>query len=423
MLSLCENALERHIDAFVEADLEAIMVDYHPEAVLQLPDVTLHGAAAIRDMFTGFFKLKPAGSPIEMQRKETIYMGGNCMSYLCYSMSSDHVEFPLATDTFLFNSSGQIMHQTFAGYNLKDAKQNSQQEASIKRIGWVGLGQMGKAHVNNLLQKCPNRFQFVVWNRSSAAADELSKLGATVANSPKEVVESCDITFVMLSTPAVAREVYSSPEGILTAVQQGKSIIECASLDAETMEDIHRWVSEKQGRFVASPVLGHSNMAKDATCQLVCGGDKSLFDEAAPMLDAIAKNKVWLGSNVGAPANMKLIINGLLANITCSISEAVAICDKSKLNREALKNLISNHAMNSPLLQLCMKMIFSEDHPSLFKLEHMRKDVTLCAAFANNLGQPSVMCEGARCLYDNAMKEGYESLNWTGVHKSIVKHE
>ena len=163
-------------------------------------------------------------------------------------------------------------------------------------------------------------------------------------------------------------------------------------------------------------------MAKDATCQLACGGNKSLFDEVVPMLDAISKNKVWLGSDVCAPTNMKLVINGLLANITCSMGEALTISDKCGLDRESLKNLVSNHAMNSPLLQLCMKMMFSGDHPPLFKVEHMRKDVTLCAALASRLGLQNVMCLGAKCLYDNAVNDGDQSLNWTGVHKRMATY-
>merc|ERR1711924_375609 len=92
------QTLERHLDAFDSCDLEKIMADYHPSAVLQMPDSTLHGADAIRDMFSGFFTVKPPGSLIEMRKKETVRTcDGGSGSYIEYRHKvSEEMDFKLA---------------------------------------------------------------------------------------------------------------------------------------------------------------------------------------------------------------------------------------------------------------------------------------------------------------------------------------
>lgn len=138
-------------------------------------------------------------------------------------------------------------------------------------------------------------------------------------------------------------------------------------------------VTGKGGRFVASPVVGHSGMARKATRQLICAGEKSLYDDASSILEALGKNVVWLGDGVGDASNLKLVINGLMASITASVATAVTICDKSGINREALENIVTGHAMNSPLIQLCLNMMYDGTHDPLFVVQHISKDVTLCA--------------------------------------------
>ena len=157
----------------------------------------------------------------------------------------------------------------------------------------------------------------------------------------------------MLSTPDAAMAVYQDEEGgILAGLSSGKGVIDCASLDAGTMRKLGELVTARGGRFLAAPVAGHSGMAVAATCQSICAGDASLFKEASPALEQLSKNVVGLGTDVGAASNTKLVINGLMANITASVGEAVAIAAKANIDENILFDLISNHAMNSQLIQL-----------------------------------------------------------------------
>ena len=175
-------------------------------------------------------------------------------------------------------------------------------------IGWVGLGAMGQAHVANLLAN--DDFNLVVWNRDGSKCASAVAAGALQAASAREVVERSAITFVMLSSPAAAMEVYTHEEGgILAGLTSGKGVVDCASLDAETMRKLGALVGARGGRFLAAPVAGHSGMAVAATCQSICAGDESLFRDATGALQKLSKNVVWLGDDVGAASNTKLVIN------------------------------------------------------------------------------------------------------------------
>jgi len=293
--------------------------------------------------------------------------------------------------------------------------------AQAIKFGWVGLGQMGQSHVANLL-KCG--FNVTVWNRDKSKCRFAEERGAVVASSPKEVVESSDATFVMLSTPAAAREVYAASNGILAGISEEKGIIDCASLDADCMRELAGLVVENGGKFLASPVAGHSGMAADATCQLICAGDESLYDLVSDALDSLCKNKVYLGpEDVGAASNLKLVVNGLLANVTASMAEALAVAEKANLSLDALHNVVSGHALNSPLLQLCMSKMRSKNHcPPLFMLKHMHKDALLAAELCTEVEQSSPITVATRDVYAAALDE-FGGENWTAVHSSITKKD
>lgn len=293
------------------------------------------------------------------------------------------------------------------------------------RLGWVGLGLMGQALVENLLTKGFTNVK--VYNRTKEKCIGVVSLGAVEANSPKEVVETSDITFVMLSSPSVAKSVYCASDGIIAGLNsadgecRSKGIIECASLDAGCIRELSELVHGGGGQFCACPVAGHSGMARNATCQLICAGDELLFQQVSGVLDSISKRKVWVGNDPGSAANLKLILNGLLANITCSVAEALAVAHAAELNVDAFANIIEGHAMNSPLIQLCMDHMRRGNYPSLFTVEHMEKDARLSSNLAESLGLSCAISAATSQTYANAVNLGLEKTNWTAVYESLAK--
>ena len=281
------------------------------------------------------------------------------------------------------------------------------------------MGAMGAAHADNLITR-GSISNLVVWNRDARKCESAVAKGAIAMSSAKDVVASSDVTFVMLSSPDAALQVYTSPDGILAGLAAGKSVVECASLDSATMRQLETMVVACGARFMAAPVAGHSGMAKAATVQFLCAGDASLFADVSAALDAMSKNKVWFGHDVGVATNAKLVVNALLANITASVAEALCVAKEAGISEQSLLNVIGGHAMNSPLIQLCGdKMLHSGHSPSLFMMKHMAKDVRLACELAESLGQANCIGPAARALYECSEEAGVDELNWTAVHEIL----
>ena len=284
------------------------------------------------------------------------------------------------------------------------------------RLGWVGLGQMGQSHVGNLLAK---RFPVTVWNRDKAKCEPAIEAGAVVAETPAEVVRSSDVTFVMLSNVDAALQVYQQSDGVLAGLTSEKGVVDCASLDAETMRQLSVLVQGAGGAFCAAPVAGHSGMARNATCQFICAGDQELYADIGGALDAMSKHRVFVGSDVGAASNHKVVLNGLLAKITASMGEALAQVGAAGLEQTAFMEIVEGHAMNSPLLQLCAKTMLSGDHSPLFKLLHMEKDARLAHELSLSFGQPGPVTAAALDAYAAAKREGtWSEQNWTAIYEA-----
>lgn len=129
---------------------------------------------------------------------------------------------------------------------------------------------------------------------------------------------------------------------------------------------------------------------------------------------------MWFSDEVGKATNAKLIINALLANITASVAEALCVANHAGISENALFSVVSGHAMNSPLIQLCRdKMMRSGHRPPLFMMKHMAKDVRLASELAESLGHANCMGAAARQLYNAAEEAGVDELNWTAAHEIL----
>jgi 3-hydroxyisobutyrate dehydrogenase len=273
---------------------------------------------------------------------------------------------------------------------------------------------MGQSHVMHLLA---DGFSVTVWNRDKTKCEPVARAGAAVADTPSDVVKSSEVTFVMLSNAAAALDVYQQPTGVLAGLEVGKGVVDCASLDAETMRQLDALVQGKGGKFCAAPVAGHSGMARDATCQFICAGNEELYITVDRALSCMSKHRVFVGADVGAASNHKVVLNGLLAKITASMGEALAQAEAADLEQATFMEIVEGHAMNSPLLQLCARMMISGEHTPLFMLQHMEKDARLADELARSTGQPSPVTAATLGAYAAAKQDGrWNELNWTAIH-------
>lgn len=178
------------------------------------------------------------------------------------------------------------------------------------KVGFIGLGVMGLPMAANLGKTFKN---LVIWNRTdktSLLKDALSDTGASVnaVSEPADVVREADITFSMLSTPEAVYAVFQDgPGAALNGVTEGKSIVDCSTLQAEDMQCMAEEVQGKGGRFLEAPVSGSKGPAEQGTLIFLCAGEKALFDHPVTQeaFGLMGKNSFFLG-DVGKGTKMKV---------------------------------------------------------------------------------------------------------------------
>jgi 3-hydroxyisobutyrate dehydrogenase-like beta-hydroxyacid dehydrogenase len=124
-------------------------------------------------------------------------------------------------------------------------------------IGFIGLGIMGKGMARNLITKIPG--DYVVWNRSAAASEELAAAfpgKVTIAATAAEVVAKCNLTYSMLSTMEASEAVFDGDAGLISGICAGKTVVDCATLTPERMMKISDEIKGRGGCFLEAPVSG-----------------------------------------------------------------------------------------------------------------------------------------------------------------------
>uniref|UniRef100_A0A7S2XW24 6-phosphogluconate dehydrogenase NADP-binding domain-containing protein n=1 Tax=Fibrocapsa japonica TaxID=94617 RepID=A0A7S2XW24_9STRA len=250
-------------------------------------------------------------------------------------------------------------------------------------VGFVGIGIMGRGMALNLTKAGRT---LIVWNRDTTKAESFAaEFGATVAKTPKEVVESCTLTYCMLSTLEADRAVFLGEEGVISGVSDGKCIVDCATLTAEHMSEMSTLVTEKGGKFLEAPVSGSKAQAEGGVLIFLCGGDEELYNNIKEDLSAMGKADFFFGA-IGGGAKMKLVVNMVMGSIMNSLAEGVALCDASGLPVDKLLEVLDLGAMSSPIIRGKGPNMLSGNHSPAFPLKHQQKDMRFAVALGDELG-------------------------------------
>lgn len=184
------------------------------------------------------------------------------------------------------------------------------------RVGYIGLGLMGKSIARNILKA---GFPVVVHNRSRAAVDELASEGAVAANSPKEVAEQVDIIFTNLPDSPDVEKVALGENGIIEGARAGLIVIDNSTIKPASARKIAEKLKEKGVFSLDAPVSGGDIGAKNGTLTIMVGGDAEALEKAMPVLQAMGKTITLVG-DAGAGQVAKAANQIMVAAEACASS-------------------------------------------------------------------------------------------------------
>ncbi|KAG7350161.1 oxidoreductase [Nitzschia inconspicua] len=280
-------------------------------------------------------------------------------------------------------------------------------------IGFVGLGIMGEGMAARLVSEGiagTEQNPLVIWNRTPSKChsfrERFNDKHIIIKDTPKEVVETCTVTYSMLSTPEASRSVFEGDTGVLAGVSDGKSIVDCATLAEADMIRMDQAVRDRGGRFLEAPVSGSKGPAAQGTLIFLCAGSQDLFDEIKDHgLNVMGKASHFFNTQVGYGTRAKLVVNSLMGTMLAAFGEALALSESMGLNPTTMLNVIGQGAIQTPMYNLKGPKMIVQDHTPNFPLKHAHKDMTLACDMAKHAGTEYSVMESAERLFRTARND------------------
>jgi 3-hydroxyisobutyrate dehydrogenase-like beta-hydroxyacid dehydrogenase len=241
------------------------------------------------------------------------------------------------------------------------------------RIGFIGIGLMGRPVAQRLLQ---SGFNLTAFDRTRSNAEKLVQCGGTVAESVADLASRCDVILSCLANDEAVLAVYGGPAGIFANAQPGSLAIDLSTLYPETSRKLSRMGSLRGVNVLDVTMSGSTPTAEQGALTLFGGGDEECFNAAGAIFRAIAQKYSYLGPS-GSGATMKLVVNTLLGIGMQAIAEAVALGENAGLNRNRLLDVLSQTAVVAPAHLGKLRRAMSGDYSPQFPLRLMHKDFGL----------------------------------------------
>ena len=273
-----------------------------------------------------------------------------------------------------------------------------------KKIGFIGLGAMGKPMAKNLIKA---GYDLTVHDLNPQPVEEVSSLGAKKAKSPAETAEGVEVIITILPADDEVKAVALGTEGVLEGAKKGSVFFDMSSIAPHTSKYVALEAEKRGVRFLDAPVSGGTIGAEKATLTIMVGGDKAVLDEHMEILKAMGKTIYHVG-NVGMGETVKMVNQMLLGINLVGIAEGFVMGTKLGVAPEVLYKVIRASSGNSFLLDNRVPdYIFTGNFTQPgFAIDLLRKDLGLALESARNTKVPLFMTGQAYQYYTRATAEG-----------------
>ncbi len=283
---------------------------------------------------------------------------------------------------------------------------------SKERIGFIGLGVMGKPMSKNLLKA---GYSLVVHDIRPEPVEELVSLGAERANSPKEVAEKCDIIITMLPDGPDVEQVILGPNGVLEGLRKGSIVIDMSSISPVVARRVAMEVEKKGGEMLDAPVSGSEPSAIEGTLAIMVGGKEEVFKRCLPIFQAMGKTITRVG-DCGAGQVAKLANQIIVALNIAALSEALVLATKAGLDPELVFQAIRGGLAGSLVMERKAPMIMDRNFKPGFRIKLHQKDLRNVMQAATEYNVPLPFTSLAYQVLNALVNEGKGDLD----HSAIV---
>jgi len=254
----------------------------------------------------------------------------------------------------------------------------------MKKIGFIGLGIMGKPMARNLLKA---GYSLTVYDIVPEKIDDVVEAGAKAGSSSKEVAEKSEIVITMLPNSPEVKEAVLGKNGVLEGAKPGTILIDMSSIAPLASKEVAEKAKEKGVTVLDAPVSGGEPKAIEGTLAIMVGGSQETFDEVEDILSVMGASVTRVGE-IGSGNMTKLANQIIVALNIAAMSEAMVLAAKAGVNAEKVFQAIRGGLAGSTVLDAKMPLVLEGNFKPGFRIELHIKDLANALDTAHEVGVP-----------------------------------
>ena len=293
----------------------------------------------------------------------------------------------------------------------------------MKKIGFIGLGNMGGPMATNLVKA---GFDVIGFDLLEEATKKAKQNGIQIAKDAASTVKNVDVLISMLPASKNVESLYLGEDGLLTKLDTSILIIDCSTIAPDTAIKVANQAKDLDLAMVDAPVSGGVVGAQEATLTFILGGATENVEKAKPLLENMGKN-IFHAGDVGAGQVAKVCNNMLLAIHMCGTAEAIALGVKNGLDASVLSEIMRKSSggnwsleVYNPYPGVMDTAPASRNYEGGFLNKLMAKDLGLAKEASESTNSETPMGNLARKLYQDLINQGYENLDFSSIQKKYL---
>jgi 2-hydroxy-3-oxopropionate reductase len=290
------------------------------------------------------------------------------------------------------------------------------------KIGFIGLGIMGKPMSKNLIKA---GYSLVVNDVNKSAVAELAALGAETAENAAEVASRSDLVITMLPNSPHVKTVVLGKGGVIEGAKPGQIVVDMSSIAPLASKEVGAALAAKGVEMLDAPVSGGEPKAIEGTLSIMVGGKKEIFDQCLPILQKMGSSVVLCG-DIGAGNTTKLANQIIVALNIAALSEAMVLASKAGVDPEVVYKAIRGGLAGSTVMDAKAPMILAGNFKPGFRIELHIKDLANAIETGHDVGVPLPLTSQVMEIMQALKVDGKAANDHSGIvqyYEKLAQHE
>ncbi|HVX65760.1 MAG TPA: NAD(P)-dependent oxidoreductase [Bryobacteraceae bacterium] len=292
----------------------------------------------------------------------------------------------------------------------------------MAKLGFVGLGIMGKPMARNLLRA---GHEVALWSHTASKAAELAReFKGKACSTPREVSQFAECVFLCVGDTDMSERVILGEDGLVAGAHPGLVIADTSTVSPARSRVIGERLAASGIKFLDAPCTGSKLGAENGTLTFMVGGDQATFEHIKPFFEPMGKQLYYCGGP-GLGLQAKLTQNLILSNLLQAFNEGLVLSTKAGVDPELMLEILNNSAARSGLISFKAPYVFDRNFETNFSVKWMHKDVGLMLESGRDLNVPLPLTGLTQQMFRAALASGLGEQDicstikvleeWTGV--------